>query len=263
MAKSYPLTEFDTLTLHPATQMLKAMIPFLDYPIQRQFSLFIRVNELWQTINFLKNPDSLTAFSAQFNSTVHAPVHSLNDILNNDVLLDKLLVYCPENYASMINSFRQFSKMSELFNLFNDFGDSGTNEPDSLLNFENLGNLGNLANLTNLSNLLNLANSTQFNTASGQNDNSGKNNTEDSSTDSKKNNGNPSRQDTARNDTQKTMQNSANSAAFGQGLLNSFMKPEQQALYDEYIRQLNNLDFEDDKNSEAKKDTDEKVESIA
>ena len=45
MAKELPITEFDLRTVDESTQMFKAMIPFLDYQLQKPLSLIIRMND--------------------------------------------------------------------------------------------------------------------------------------------------------------------------------------------------------------------------
>ena len=52
MAKELPITEFDLRTVDESTQMFKAMIPFLDYQLQKPLSLIIRMNEFSQTLRF-------------------------------------------------------------------------------------------------------------------------------------------------------------------------------------------------------------------
>ena len=53
MAKELPITEFDLRTVDESTQMFKAMIPFLDYQLQKPLSLIIRMNEFSQTLHFI------------------------------------------------------------------------------------------------------------------------------------------------------------------------------------------------------------------
>lgn len=191
MSRNIPITEFDTLTVNPSMQILKALIPFLDYPLQRQVSLIIRVTELQQTMKFFSNPSSVSVFSSSGVGYADK-IHSIDDIFNNEKLLDSLLVYCPENYASMIKTFRQFSKMSDLFNIINPANEDTGDDADS------------------------------------------------SSKSSDKTDRKPSG-----NSSQGINLNNLFSSAPGGSLLNSFMKPEQQAMYNEYIRQLNSLNFDE------------------
>lgn len=188
MSDSLPITEFDMITLNQTTQMFKALVPFFDYPLQRSISIFIRINELQQTMRFYNHPDNIQSFSS-CNSDFK-PIHSFSDIMDNPKIIDEVLKYCPKNYVSMFNNIRQFSKMSDLFNLF------GSMENDA----------GN------------------FN-FSGSQASSGKTG---------------------------HFTNSNNSESSGnvffnnmpKPLFNSFFKPEQQKMYDQYIKQLDKLDFD-------------------
>ena len=116
MSDSLPITEFDMITLNQTTQMFKALVPFLDYPLQRSISIFIRINELQQTMRFYNHPDNIQSFSS-CNSDFK-PIHSFSNIMDNPKIIDEVLKYCPKNYVSMFNNIRQFSEMSDLFNLF-------------------------------------------------------------------------------------------------------------------------------------------------
>lgn len=271
MSRNIPITEFDTLTVNPSMQMLKALIPFLDYPLQRQVSLIIRITELQQTMRFFSNPSYVSGFSSSTGCA--KKIHSIDDIFNNEELIDSLLVYCPENYASMIKAFRQFSKMSDLFNamnlsnedmgnIFNTFFGGNSNETTD----NGFGASSGSAN----------SSSNDFNNGSDNSfiDNSGKGFNADaknnlnggyppndsitkSNNSSNNNNSNSSNNNSgARNPFGKLPPN-LNIGGLGNllgsaptnSLFNSFMKPEQQAMYDEYIRQLNNLNFDEPKNN--------------
>lgn len=249
MSRNIPITEFDTLTVNPSMQMLKALVPFLDYSMQRQVSLIIRITELQQTMQFFSNPSSVSGFSS---STGYAKkIHSIDDIFNNEELIDSLLVYCPENYASMIKTFRQFSKMSDLFNMMN-------------LSNEDMGNMFNTFFKGNSDE----AAGNGFNAASK--DNSKRDyNSNDSSNGA--NNSNSSNNSGTGNPFGK-LPPSLNMGGLGNlfasgpanSLINNFMKPEQQAMYDEYIRQLNSLNFDEPANKQENKpqnDTENKSEN--
>lgn len=262
MSRNIPITEFDTLTVNPSMQILKALVPFLDYPLQRQVSLIIRVTELQQTMKFFSNPSSVSGFSS--SATGYADkIHSIDDIFNNEKLLDSLLVYCPENYASMIKTFRQFSKMSDLFNMVN-FANEGTDGNSgfnfsSIFNTDSNGNSGKAAdssdenpnepNKPKDNSMTAYADEDGSDTKSGDNSNAAYNGN---------NNDNPPKSNSGSAPAGifgKSAPNINLGSLFGSAptdsLLNSFMKPEQQAMYDEYIRQLNNLNFDEpDSNSD-------------
>lgn len=311
MSRNIPITEFDTLTVNPSMQMLKALVPFLDYPMQRQVSLIIRITELQQTMRFFSNPSSVSGFSSS-SAGCAKKIHSIDDIINNEELIDSLLVYCPENYASMIKAFRQFSKMSDLFNAMNlsnedmgnmfntffggnsdgttdnGFGASSGSASSSGNDFDNgsgngfgdgFGNVSgggfNAAARDNSkggytpndsSNSNNNNNSSNSNNSNSANNNSNNNNS--NSANNSNNNNNNNNSNSANNNSSNNNNSGAGNPSgklplnFNMGglgnllgsaptnsLLNSFMKPEQQAMYDEYIRQLNNLNFDEPKNN--------------
>lgn len=234
MSRNIPITEFDTLTVNPSMQILKALVPFLDYPMQRQISLIIRITELQQTMRFFSNPSYVSGFSSSPGCT--EKIHSIDDIFNNEKLLDSLLVYCPENYASMIKTFRQFSKMSDLFNAMN-------------LSNEDMGNMFNAF----FSGDSNEKANDGSNRTNNPNDNStADNNKTENPSDKLTPNLNPGGLGNILNFTTKNTPN----PAMTNSLLNSFMKPEQQAMYDEYIRQLNNLNFDESESNPNPQHTD-------
>lgn len=121
MAKELPITEFDLRTVDESTQMFKAMIPFLDYQLQKPLSLIIRMNEFSQTLRFYNRSPGNLAIRGQSS---HAYINSINDIFTNDDFLNTVMPYCPEKYAAMIEQFRSLSKVSEMMNLFQSFDDS-------------------------------------------------------------------------------------------------------------------------------------------
>ena len=57
MSDKPPITIFDMQTLPLLFQIIKAMIPFLDFPMAKMLSVIIRLNELNYTINYFRSPD--------------------------------------------------------------------------------------------------------------------------------------------------------------------------------------------------------------
>ena len=53
MSDKPPITIFDMQTLPLLFQIIKAMIPFLDFPMAKMLSVIIRLNELNYTINIM------------------------------------------------------------------------------------------------------------------------------------------------------------------------------------------------------------------
>lgn len=143
MARELPITEFDMLTVNESMQMFKAMIPFLDYNLQKPLSIVIRINELTQTMNFYNNPRNRSTLASQ--SLNHAYISSVNDIFSNEEFLNTVMRYCPEKYAGMIENIKNFSKMSDIMNLFNSYEDEADlfNNPIVLNMMNNMNMNGN------------------------------------------------------------------------------------------------------------------------
>ncbi len=53
MPKQIPVTEFDILTQPDYIQLIKAILPFMEYNMQRRVSALIRTSELKNTIRFI------------------------------------------------------------------------------------------------------------------------------------------------------------------------------------------------------------------
>lgn len=202
MAKELPITEFDMLTIDESTQMFKAMIPFLDYPLQKTLSLIIRANEFSQTLRFYNTP--LNSMTLKTQSTSHTYINSINDMFTNDDFLNTVMQYCPEKYAKMIDQFRSFSKVSEIMNLFQGF-DEGTD-------------------LFNNPIILNMMNQSVNNTD--------KENTSNSS--SQKNN-------TSKKEEPHSKEHKEKTSAASPDLLSMLLTPKQQKEYDTYMKTLKNL----------------------
>ncbi|MDO5402387.1 MAG: hypothetical protein Q4F11_03010 [Eubacteriales bacterium] len=118
MAKIYPITEFDSITLPAMLQIFKAIIPFMDYDMQRSISTVIRADELIHTINFYKSPANCKCFKSCSSDFCISSSSSIQEILNNEKILNMILKYCPEEAENMLNQFKSFSSMSDLFNVF-------------------------------------------------------------------------------------------------------------------------------------------------
>lgn len=253
MAKNLPITEFDMTTINPTMQILKAMIPFFDFSTQKMFSFYIRINELQQTIKFYSQPRNASVF-ASCNCEPRQPVRSFNDILENAQLVDAVLKYCPDSLAQNINMIRQFSKMSDLMNIFNSMNQDSGGMDFSKFNFGNMdfGNMDfsnmNLGNMnfsdTNLGNMN--FNNMNFNNMNSQNKNFTNYETNNFNTDNSNTTKSASDNSSSMNRNFDTS-NFGNMANIISNMLNpannSFMNTEQQKLYDEYLKELDKLDF--------------------
>lgn len=204
MARELPITEFDMLTVNESMQMFKAMIPFLDYNLQKPLSIIIRMNELTQTINFYNNPRNYSTLASQ--SLNRSYISSVNDIFTNEEFLNTIMRYCPEKYAGMIENIKNFSKVSDIMNLFNSYEDG--------------------ADLFNNPIILNMMNHMNMNGSDSNKAEPSKSSDETSSKQSDK-----------KSDTHKKNASSMNMP----DLFGALLTPEQKAQYDNYLKELSDL----------------------
>jgi len=97
-----PMTEFDIATTDETTLMMKALIWYLDYPLQRNLAVIIRFKELSDTIKYYNNP------SCRFCEALKS----------SDAILDNLLNYCPQDMSESINAIRQMTQFSNIMNMY-------------------------------------------------------------------------------------------------------------------------------------------------
>ena len=162
MAKQLPVTEFDILTLPGYLQLFKALIPFMEYGMQKKLSMLIRANELKHTLSFYNSPYSCNTFKTCSNSSGINANTSLNDILNNEAIMKTILAYCPDNIEQLINTYRNFSKMSDMFGMMdmfnnassNEFNNNNSNDNSEFNNFNNNTGSGEFNNIS-INNILN------------------------------------------------------------------------------------------------------------
>lgn len=245
MAKDIPITEFDMTTLNPSLQILKVLIPFFDFHIQKMLSYYIRINELQQTINFYNFPSNANIFSSCNFTASHRKIHTFNDIIDNQQLMDTLIKYCPESAAKNINMLRQLMKMSDLFNIINSATDTDGNIDFSNMDFSKMKLDGLNFNNIDFGNIdfskINLNNTAGENI--NNKDNANKNAAAGKSRE-------PNTSSSQSSDKSNSFNNGFNISNLLSGNFNqnSFMRPEQQKLYDEYLKELDKIDF--DRNSE-------------
>lgn len=218
MAKDLPITEFDMLTLNESTQMFKAMIPFLDYNLQKTLSILIRINELQQTLHFYNDPCNQYSFSSCNCNNPISAASSFTDLLSNDQLIQTILKYCPESYASLLQNFLQFSKMADLFNIMN-----GNNIQPSTDDFSSV--LQNAAGMFSGFNPFSAASPPESSNPGSNSDNQSGSNPDSNV------NSNPQKASIPK------------SSPDSQGMLKSFMNSEQQKMYDDFLHKLDNVDF--------------------
>lgn len=121
MKKNCPLlTEFDQITLGNSTQIMKAVLPFLDFKTQKMLSMFIRIRELIATVEFYRS-NAAVAFSRE-----HAGGLTQSD------LMCALKTYCPDMNLDMIDNFNNFMQMENMMSAFQNM--ANMSEFDNMFN---------------------------------------------------------------------------------------------------------------------------------
>lgn len=215
MADKPPLTEFDIVTIPSSFQIMKAMLPFLDINLQKNLSLIIRFMELKQTIDFFNYASNITSMSNSNKSisTDNENSNFLLNLLNNEDFMNSIAPYLPENYKSMISGFKMFSSISELFNQNN------MDVSDLLGKY-----MGGFAGTT-----ANTSKNNQENTV----------NQENTPQDVENNNEN----NFNNNDSEQSRQVPPSEADKGFSIFSNAMNQEQQKLFDDYLKQLDDLNL--------------------
>lgn len=185
MSKSIPMTEFDMITQPDYIQLLKAILPFMEYNMQRRISTLIRTSELKNTIRFYSSPVNCNIFKSCCNSSGINFNTPISEILGNEQLINTVKTYCSGNIVNMINTYRNLNKMSDMFNMMDIFNNSSSNNSSS--NNDEIHN--------------------------DKNNNDGNNNYK------------------------------SNSSINTSDMLGNIINPNQKDLYNEYIKQLDSLDF--------------------
>lgn len=185
MSKSIPMTEFDMITQPDYIQLLKAILPFMEYNMQRNISTLIRTSELKNTIRFYSSPVNCNIFKSCCNSSGINFNTPISEILGNEQLINTVKTYCSGNIVNMINTYRNLNKMSDMFNMMDIFNNSYSNNSSS--NNDEIHN--------------------------DKNNNDGNNNYK------------------------------SNSSINTSDMLGNIMNSNQKDLYNEYIKQLDSLDF--------------------
>lgn len=145
----------------------------------------------------------------------------LLNLLNNEDFMNSIAPYLPENYKSMISGFKMFSSMSELFN------QSNMDVSDLLGKY--MGGSASAASNTNNTNT----------------DSTNENNQEPANQPENKmqNNENNNENHTNNNDSGQTRQGQPSEADKGFSIFSNAMNQEQQKLFDDYLKQLDDLDL--------------------
>ena len=158
--KPLPLTEFDRLTVSESTQMIKAVVPFLDTSTKKTISIFIRFQELMQTIEYFKKP-----IHAESTTSFNRSNFTMKDILY------ETMPYFSKSTENTLNTFQNFMDMFNVINMYKDMDQS--QDFQSIINMvKNM----NDPNITEAFNNMGMDSSGEFSKSdNNMNDNSSKN----------------------------------------------------------------------------------------
>ena len=232
MEKKTPITFFDILTVNQSIQMLKALIPFLDFDLQKNLAIIIRINELLQTIDFYKSTKNFCQIRSCIKSPILTPFSSLDNILCNDEIINTIIPYCPDEYISLLKNYKQFSKMSDIMNIFSKM-DSSSDTMNPSAPFSDIDNISDiikvlgssitpdmLNNINNVLSQMNVQKDVQKDVNSSNDDNNSQNNTNM-----------PPVTDTPVS-----------------SYLKNMMSPKQQEIYNDFLNRLDEIDFNNTNN---------------
>lgn len=232
MDKKTPITFFDILTVNQSIQMLKALIPFLDFDLQKNLAIIIRINELLQTIDFYKSTKNFYQIRSCIKSPILTPFSSLDNILCNDEIINTIIPYCPDEYISLLKNYKQFSKMSDIMNILSKM-DSSSDTMNPSAPFSDIDNISNiikvlgssitpdmLNNINNVLSQMNVQKDDQKDVHSSNDDNNSQNNTNM-----------PPVTDTPVS-----------------SYLKNMMSPKQQEIYNDFLNRLDEIDFNNTNN---------------
>lgn len=99
------MTEFDIATLEDSTQILKALIPYMDFPVQKSMAIIVRLIELMDTVR---------CYGSGF------PVFPDKTKADNEEIMSELSKYCPQYIRQNINMITQMMQLSNMMNLYKD-----------------------------------------------------------------------------------------------------------------------------------------------
>lgn len=238
--KPLPLTEFDRVTVSESTQMIKAVIPFLDASTKQTISVFIRFQELMQTIEFFKKP-----FHTESTSSFNRSNYTMQDILY------VVMPYLSKSNEDTFNMFQNFMEMFNVINMYkdmdqsedfqsiinmvknmNDSNNSDTSDNTGTETDNNSSNNDDKMSSDKNSNMNSNINN-MLNSFMNRNKNSNSSNNSDSNNNSNSNNNKSNDTDRNKNKNTDTVNPYSN-----------LMSEDQKKLYDKYLNEIDNINFD-------------------
>ena len=125
-----PMTPFDELVTPPQLQMLKLFLPYTPASNQQFLGVFIKFQELQQTISFFQN----------FENDLHSQAFGSGQAPSMMEMLQELRPYLPQQQAEMMDTFLNMMNIMEMMQMFQESSqgqENGFSDTDSGFSSEN------------------------------------------------------------------------------------------------------------------------------
>lgn len=149
-----PMTEFDMATLDDSTQMMKAIIPYLSFPMQKSMAVMVRIKELTDTIRCYNQgrvfPDKSGAGQAEMLSALGR--YCSPDIQNSINMMNQMM-----QFSNAMNLYKDMEQSPEFMNIINMMNEAGSQTSNTTYSGEDITDASGGADSTNISNASNAA----------------------------------------------------------------------------------------------------------
>lgn len=143
-----PMTEFDMATLDDSTQMMKAIIPYLSFPMQKSMAVMVRIKELTDTIRCYNQgrvfPDKSGAGQAEMLSALGR--YCSPDIQNNINMMNQMM-----QFSNAMNLYKDMEQSPEFMNIINMMNEAGSQTNNTTYAGEDITNAAGDTDSTNIS----------------------------------------------------------------------------------------------------------------
>lgn len=144
-----PMTEFDMATLDDSTQMMKAIIPYLSFPMQKSMAVMVRIKELTDTIRCYNQgrvfPDKSGAGQAEMLSALGR--YCSPDIQNSINMMNQMM-----QFSNVMNLYKDMEQSPEFMNIINMMNEAGSQTTNTPYDGEDITDAANAAGLMNTMN---------------------------------------------------------------------------------------------------------------
>lgn len=113
MNDNIPITEFDSLVCSKELNILKALLPFVSPDGQRFLSVFIKFQELMNTMKLVNSISSRNKGICKSHPKGESSALDIIDAVK--IYLNKEEASKIENYINMFNAIKMFNELSSLF----------------------------------------------------------------------------------------------------------------------------------------------------